>query len=58
MVLFNLLTIQRVTLIDVILTTKPESLCDIKVIPTAMSDHDTIGCKRKLNNNKHSPEKI
>ena len=46
------------TLIDVILTTKPENLCDIKVIPTAMSDHDTIGCRRKLNNNKHSPEEI
>ena len=35
------------TLIDVISTTKPENLCDIKVIPTAMSaamsDHDIIG---------------
>ena len=36
------------TLIDVILSTKPENVCDIKVIPTAMSDHDTIGCRRKL----------
>ena len=46
------------TLIDVILTTKPENLCDIKVIQTAMSDHDAIGCKRKLNNKKQLSEEI
>ena len=33
-------------------------MCDIKVIPTAMSDHDTIGCRRKLNNYKQPPETI
>ena len=40
------------SLIDVILSTKPEYLDEVKVIQTAISDHDTIGCKRKINNIK------
>ena len=46
------------TLIDVILTTKTENLTDIKVIPTALSDHDTVSCRRKLNNKKPPHETI
>ena len=36
------------TLIDVILTSKPENVCDIKIIPTAISDHDAVGCRRNI----------
>ena len=42
------------TLIDVILTSKPENVCDIKIIPTAISDHDAVGCRRKINSTKRS----
>ena len=40
------------TLIDVILSTKPEHLSSIKVIPTSLSDHHAIGCVRKRSNTK------
>jgi len=46
------------TLIDLLFTNKPEHLSDIKVIPSAISDHDVIGCKRKKNNHKSEPETI
>ena len=36
------------TLIDVILTSKQENVCDIKIIPTAISDHDAVGCRRNI----------
>ena len=46
------------TLIDVILTSKPENVCDIKIIATAISDHDAVGCRRKINNTKNPYEII
>lgn len=46
------------SLIDVILTTKPENLMEIKIVSTALSDHYAIGCKRKLNNIKQQYESI
>ena len=46
------------TLIDVILTSKPENVCDIKIIPTAISDHDAVRCRRKINNTKDPYEII
>ncbi|XP_057305372.1 uncharacterized protein LOC130642299 [Hydractinia symbiolongicarpus] len=46
------------SLIDVILTTKPENLMEIKIASTALSDHYAIGCKRKLNNIKQQYETI
>ena len=42
------------TLIDVILTSKPENVCDIKIIPTTISDHDVVGCRRKNQQHKRS----
>ena len=37
------------TLIDVILSNKPESLTDTKVIPAILGDNDVISCNRLLN---------
>ena len=42
------------TLIDVILTNRPDNLCSANVILSSLSDHDIIGCKRKINNIKMS----
>lgn len=36
------------TLIDLLLSNKPEHLCDIEVIPSAISDHGVIRCRRKI----------
>lgn len=46
------------TLIDLLFSNKPEHLTEIKVTPSAISDHDIIGCKRKINNYKVKPETI
>ena len=42
------------TLIDIILTNRPENLCSTNVILSSLSDHDIISCKRKINNIKIS----
>jgi exonuclease III len=42
------------TLIDVVLTSHPENLCNINVVLSSLSDHDIISCKRKVNNIKIS----
>ena len=52
------ITPNSATLIDVILTSKPENVSDIKIIPTAISDHDAVGCRRKINNTKDPYEII
>ena len=39
------------SLIDVILTSKPENLVQSEVIPTSIGNHEMIGCARKLNSN-------
>ena len=36
------------TLIDLLLSNKPEHLCDIEVIPSAISDYGVIRCRRKI----------
>lgn len=46
------------SLIDLLFSNKPEYLTEIKVIPSAVSDHDIIGCNRKTNNLKLQPETI
>ncbi|MEM6812713.1 MAG: reverse transcriptase family protein, partial [Pseudomonadota bacterium] len=46
------------TLIDVILTTKPETITDVKVIASSLSDHDIIGFKRKTKNKKNKQETL
>ena len=40
------------TLIDVIFTTHPVNLTKTKVVPSALSDHNIIGCVRKLHNSQ------
>lgn len=42
------------SLIDVILTNRPNNLCLANVILSSLSDHDIISCKRKVNNIKMS----
>ena len=42
------------TLIDIILTNRPGNLCSVNVILSSLSDHDIIGCMRKVNNIKYS----
>ena len=46
------------SLIDVILSTNPNTLTSIKTLPTCFSDHHGIGCVRKLNNKKLPSETI
>ena len=46
------------TLIDLLLSNKPEHLSDVEVIPSAISNHDIIGCRRKIGNYKPDPETI
>ena len=40
------------TLIDVLLSTRPELLSHNEVIPCTISDHDAICCTRKINKEK------
>ena len=46
------------TLIDLILTNNPHVIIDTAVIPISFSDHDLIGCVRKLNHQKFQPKTI
>ena len=45
------------TLIDVIQSTHPRTIATVEVIPAGLSDHDMIGCVRKLNHHKF-PSKL
>ena len=40
------------SLIDVICSNKPQNISTIKVIPADLSDHELIGCVRKLHHRK------
>ena len=46
------------TLIDIIATNNPSTISKIIVEPVSISDHELIGCVRKLNNIKYSPTTI
>ena len=52
------ITPESQTLIDVICTNEPQHICCTKVIPAGLSDHELIGCARKLHNVKHQPRVI
>lgn len=52
------ITKESKTLIDVICSTEPFNLNSIKVIAAGLSDHELIGCTRKLNNAKYQPRVI
>lgn len=46
------------TLLDVIYTNRPQNVYSVKTIPAGLSDHDMIGCVRKLHNHKFQPRTI
>ena len=46
------------TLIDIISTNNPTVIKETHVIPMAFSDHDMVGCVRKLNFTKFNPKQI
>lgn len=46
------------TLIDIIATNRPETISTSAVIPSSISDHDLIACKRKLNHQKFASKTI
>lgn len=52
------ITINTSTLIDVILTNRPTTINDHKVIAAGLSDHNLTACSRKLNNTKYLPKVI
>ena len=49
------ITRESKTLIDVICCNVPHNIFSVKVIPAGLSDHELIGCARKLNNVKFNP---
>ena len=52
------ITRESKTLIDVICSNVPHNIFSMKVIPAGLSDHELIGCARKLNNVKSNPRII
>lgn len=46
------------TLIDIIATNKSENIRSSDIFPTSFSDHDLVGCVRKLNHVKFKPKEI
>ena len=52
------ITCESKTVIDVICSNEPHSINSMKVIPAGLSDHELIGCARKLNNVKFNPRII
>ena len=45
------------SLIDITATNNPSLIRDLNVIPTAISDHDMVGCSRKVNHGKFKPKR-
>ena len=45
-------------MIDVIYTNEPSNIYSVKVIPAGLSDHDLVGCTRKIHNFKYQPKLI
>ena len=52
------LTRESNILIDVICSNVPHNISSVKVIPAGLSDHELIGCARRLNNVKFNPRII
>ena len=46
------------TLIDIILTTEPLNIIKVGTILPGLSDHDMVGCIRKINKAKYKPKVI
>jgi exonuclease III len=49
------ITRESSTLIDVVCTNKPQNITRVDVIPACLSDHELIGCVRKLNSHSFKP---
>ena len=49
------ITDQSRTLTDIIATTVPVNIIKISTILSGLSDHDMVGCVRKINNTKYEP---
>ena len=52
------ITNQSSTLIDVICSNEPQNISITKVYPTGLSDHEMVGCARKLNSIKQPSRDI
>ena len=52
------ITKESKSLIDVIHSNEPHKINSVKVIPAGLSDHELIGCVRKLHNIKQQPKVI
>ena len=52
------ITNQSSTLVDVICSNEPQNINITKVIPTGLSDHEMVGCTRKLNSIKQPSRDI
>ncbi|CAB3993279.1 Hypothetical predicted protein [Paramuricea clavata] len=52
------ITPESSTLIDVICTNKPQNISKVEVISASLSDHEMIGCVRKLNNHSFKARTI
>ena len=46
------------TLIDIIASNNASTIKHVNVIPTSLSDHDMVGCVRKINHIKYQPKII
>ena len=46
------------TLIDSIITNRPENITNKVVFPNSIADHDMIACSRKINNICYNPKTI
>ena len=52
------ITESTLTLIDLIASNNPTTISNVSVISTSISDHDIVGCIRKLNNIKYEPRTL
>ena len=52
------ITDESSTLIDVVLTNTSRNISTVISAPMSLSDHDLIGCVRKLNNKRINPRTI
>ena len=46
------------TLIDLIITNRPDNITNKGVFPNSIADHDMIACSRKINNICYNPKTI
>ena len=52
------ITMETATLIDIIATNNQAAISCCDVIPSSLSDHDMVGCSRKIHSFKYGPRTI